>query len=198
MNDIRSHQVHDRFNRIVAILLMVMLLTGCGHPREAAPSSPAYHVTFSDAVTQRLTPARLVPGRGGHDASGGGGGWSFGSCGSGSGGGDLAAVIMVAVVVVVVVALVVGADGWGDNDAEPRWRYALHLTGDGLPVEVIRITDEEVVHLTRDQYDAIAHGAFSHITIQPAAWAKKEPPPVIPVHVAVDNHRLRIDLTAMP
>src|SRR5688572_20247482 len=131
-----------RFQQIVAALLVLLLFAGCGPRRAATPLGQAYPVAFSDTVTQRLTPARLAPGR---NHSSGGGGWNCQLGGGSSNGGDLAAIIVIAVVVVIVVAVVVSVVGT-EGEHEPPWRYALHMGSDDLPVEVIRITDDDRIY----------------------------------------------------
>lgn len=111
-------------------------------------------------------------------------------CGSGK---DALAGIVVVIAVVVVVAVVVLAVDAATSGPDPVVeRYYLTLSGDGVPLEVVVITDTNHIYLEQRQYDALVKGAYNRAVIRPAAWEGVQAAPTQLVQVSVAKGRVTI------
>ena len=129
------------------------------------------------------------------------GGVSFGGSGScnlgGSGKDALAGLVVVAfVVVVAVVVCVVDAATAGPDPVVER--YYLTLSGDGVPLEVVVITDTNHLYLEQRQYDALVQGAYNRAVLRPAVWEGARTAPTQVVQVSVAKGRITIAPPASP
>lgn len=130
------------------------------------------------------------------------GGVSFGgsgSCNLGGSGKDALAGLVVVVAFVVVVAVVVCVVDAATAGPDPVVeRYYLTLSGDGVPLEVVVITDTNHLYLEQRQYDALVQGAYNRAVLRPAVWEGARTAPTQVVQVSVAKGRITIAPPASP
>ncbi len=182
----------DIFLRRLSLLLVLLILAGCGRERAGTPPGRPYPVTMEQGVLV----APVVPPASARRSGGVSGSVNFGgsgSCNLGGSGGDALAVIAVVIVVVVVVAVVVCAVDAATAGPDPVVeRYYLTLSGEGVPLEVVVITDTNHLYLEQRQYDALAQGAYNRAVLRPAVWEGARTAPTQLVQVSVAKGRITI------
>jgi len=105
-------------------------------------------------------------------------------------------VVVAFVVVVAVVVCVVDAATAGPDPVVER--YYLTLSGDGVPLEVVVITDTNHLYLEQRQYDALVQGAYNRAVLRPAVWEGARTAPTQVVQVSVAKGRITIAPPASP
>jgi len=186
----------DTFLRRLSFLVVLLVLAGCGRGRSAALQGQPYPVTLAQGVliAPTATTSRSTKGRssGGSFFSGSGNV----SCGSGK---DALAGIVVVIAVVVVVAVVVLVVDAAISESDPiTERYYLTLSGEGVPLEVVAISDNNQLYLDKRQYDALARGAYNRAVIRPAVWEGTRGAPTQQVQVTLTQGRVLIALLDVP
>lgn len=176
----------DLFLRRLSLLLVPVVLAGCGQARSGAPSGHPYPVIIDQSVI--AAPAERSPSTR-HESGGGSGSWIGGTCDLGghcSGKDALVGVVVVLAVVIVVGVVVCVVDA--ATPEAPVERYYLTLSGDGVPLAVVTITTAGRLYLDDRQYDALQRGAYTRAVIRPAVWeGTSGAPPTQAVRVTVEK-----------
>jgi hypothetical protein len=125
--------------------------------------------------------------------SSGGGSW-FGSCDlkCGSGGDALVGIVVVVAVVIVVAVVVIAVDAATAAPEPVAVSYYLTLSGDGVPLEVVTISDANKIYLDDQQHAALVRGAYTRAVIRAAAWEGTRGAPTQVVRVSVERDRITI------
>src|ERR1043165_6177786 len=128
----------DPFLRRLSILLVLLVLAGCG-PRHGAPPGDPYVVTLAPGIMAAPTPA--PPRTSASSRRSGGVGWS-GSCDlkCGSGGDARVGIVVVVAVVIVVAVVVLVVEGATAGPDPVVARYHLTMSGDDVPLAVVPIS----------------------------------------------------------
>lgn len=194
----------DPFLRRLSFLMALLVLAGCGQRRANAPDGQPYPVTLSQGllpapVAVPLSSQQSSHRQGSRSSVSGGGSWS-GSCNLKCGsGGDALVGLVVVVAVVIVVAVVVTAVEAATAAPEPVVvNYYVTLSGDGVPLAVVAISDANRIYLNDHQHAALRRGAYTRAVICAAAWEETRGAPTQEVQVTVERGRITIAPLVQP
>lgn len=184
----------DPFLRRMSFLMVILVLAGCGQRRADAPEGRPYPVTLEQGVLPAplaAHPTRPSSRTGCAESSSRSSGGSFwsGSCNlNGSSGQDALVVVAAVVAVVIVVAVVVTVVDAAVAAPEPMAvSYYLTLSGDGVPLAVVTISDTNKIYLDDAQHAAVVRGAYTRAVIRAAAWEGTRGAPTQVVQVSVQR-----------
>lgn len=184
----------DSFLRRLSLLMVLLILAGCGQERANLPHGRPYPVTLEQGVlVAPVVPPSTSRSRGGVSFNG------SGSCNLGGSGKDALAGLVLVVALVVVVAVVVCVVDAATAGPDPVMeRYYLTLSGDGVPLEVVVITHTNHLYLEQRQYDALAQGAYNRAVLRPVMWEGARTAPTQVVQVSVAKGHITIAPQAEP
>jgi hypothetical protein len=198
VNDYKQFNMNpcNRFHNIIAVLMMLLVLAGCGRSRATPPGKP-YAVNFGQGIMALhvVTSSKNAPSTK-HARSGyGGGSWNFPSNVGGSGKDALIGVVVVIGVVIVVATVVCVVDAISGDDDSPAmvYRYNLTISGPDVPEAVVLITDTHHMFLEQHQYDAMVNGAYTRAILRPTVWQGTDGAPTQAVRLLIAHNQITIE-----
>jgi hypothetical protein len=189
----------DPFLRRLSFLMVLLVLAGCGQGRADAPTGRPYPVTLEQGVLP--VPVAVHPsGQAGSSSQSSCSGSWFGSCDlkCGSGKDALVGIVVVVAVVIVVAVVVLAVDAATAPSESVAVSYYLTLSGEGVPLDVVTISEANHIYLDDQQHATLVRGAYTRAVIRAAAWEGTKGAPTQEVRVSVQRGRITIAPADLP
>lgn len=180
----------EPFLRRLSFLLVLLVLAGCGRARSAVPAGRPYSVTLEQGVIIAPSGSRPITKKGSVSV-GGSGSCNLGNMNCGSGKDALVGIVVVIAIVMVVAVVVLAVDAATSSDPLTEIYYVT-LSGEGVPLEVVTITDTNHIYLDERQHDGLVRGVYTRAVIRPTVWEGTRGAPTQVVTVSVAKGRVTI------